>query len=264
MKNPKKTHLRAVQSSSRGKEHPKPITNLRKNSTIFFQAGLIISLLFIHLVFQMEFERKGYSLLTVQPIEDKSPEFVSRNYVIEKKTDSRQTTARKKNKSVPPKITTAPDFVDVPPETEFSSKDEFPEIIDPGSIPKIDDTDNVDEIFDVTNLEQVPIFPGCEKKKTNKDKLKCMSEKLNRIVQKNFDTSIGSEYGLSGTQKIQMAFTINQKGEVIDIQARAPHPILQQEAMRVAKKIPQMEPGKQRYRPVSVAYYLPIIFKVQD
>jgi protein TonB len=113
-------------------------------------------------------------------------------------------------------------------------------------------------------IENVPVFPGCEKEKTNDAKRKCMSEKITQVVSKNFNTELAGEYGLSGIQKIIVIFKIDKSGNITNVQARAPHPSLEKEAKRVIGKIPQMQPGKQRGKAVVVPYSLPITFKVQD
>lgn len=55
-----------------------------------------------------------------------------------------------------------------------------------------------------------------------------------------------------------MLFKIDKNGEIVDIEARAPHKRLEIEAIKVVKKLPKMEPGKQRTRTVGVKYVLPI------
>ncbi|MGA9589130.1 MAG: energy transducer TonB [Salegentibacter sp.] len=113
-------------------------------------------------------------------------------------------------------------------------------------------------------IENVPIYPGCEKLKTNDERKKCMSEKISQFVNKNFDTDLGSELGLSGVNRVIVQFKINEKGNIVDVRSRAPHPRLEQEAARVINSLPKMQPGKQRGKPVGVMYSLPIIFQVQD
>ncbi|MGM0934784.1 MAG: energy transducer TonB [Bacteroidota bacterium] len=54
-----------------------------------------------------------------------------------------------------------------------------------------------------------------------------------------------------------------KKGEVAEIQTRGPHRRLEAEAERVTKLIPKMAPGKQRGRPVSVVYSLPVVFEMR-
>lgn len=113
-------------------------------------------------------------------------------------------------------------------------------------------------------IENVPVFPGCEKEKTNNAKKQCMSDKITQIVNKNFNTELAGELGLSGQMRINVIFKIDKNGNITNVQARAPHPGLEKEAKRVIGKIPQMQPGKQRGKAVVVPYSLPILFKVQD
>ena len=90
-----------------------------------------------------------------------------------------------------------------------------------------------------------------------------MSEKIDRIVRKNFKTNKAVDYGLTGKQKIYVQFKINKQGLVSDIQVRAPHKVLEDEARRVTELIPQMKPGRQRSRDVEVVFLKPILFQVQ-
>jgi len=113
-------------------------------------------------------------------------------------------------------------------------------------------------------IENVPVYPGCEKETNNADRKKCMQEKIDRFVNKNFDTGLANELGLTGRQIINVVFTIDKKGEVTGIQSRAKDPKLQTEAARVLNKLPKMTPGKQRNKPVGVIYSMPIIFDVRN
>ncbi|WP_345741542.1 energy transducer TonB [Salegentibacter mishustinae] len=91
-----------------------------------------------------------------------------------------------------------------------------------------------------------------------------MSEKITAYVNKNFNKDLGSELGLSGINRINILFQINTKGDIVNIQARAPHPKLEEEAKAIIKSLPKMQPGTQRGKPVNVNYALPIIFQVQN
>jgi len=113
-------------------------------------------------------------------------------------------------------------------------------------------------------IENVPVYPGCEGEKGNDAKKKCMSEKISQFVNRKFNTELGSELGLSGINRIYVRFKIDQKGNIVDIGSRGPHPRLEQEAARVIKLLPQMTPGMQRGKAVGVLYSLPIVFQVQD
>ena len=57
--------------------------------------------------------------------------------------------------------------------------------------------------------------------------------------------------------------TIDKQGAVNKIKARAPHPLLEQEGIRIIKSLPKMVPGKMRGKNVNVSYYLPISFKIK-
>ena len=112
-------------------------------------------------------------------------------------------------------------------------------------------------------IENVPVFPGCEKG-NNDAKKKCMSEKIQKFVVKKFNTDLAGDLGLSGRQRINVVFKIDKAGNVVGVRSRAPHPRLEKEAARVINLLPKMKPGKQRGKAVIVPYSLPIIFQVQD
>ena len=112
-------------------------------------------------------------------------------------------------------------------------------------------------------IENVPEYPGCEKG-SNSEKRKCMSAKIAKFVQRNFNTKIAGDLGLSGRQRVNVIFKIDQSGSVVEVRSRAPHPRLEKEAARVINMLPKMKPGRQRGKAVVVPYSLPITFQVQD
>ena len=91
-----------------------------------------------------------------------------------------------------------------------------------------------------------------------------MSEKISKLILRKFDTSIASDYGLTGRQRINVIFEIDKTGQVTNIESRAPHPKLDEEAKRVISKIPQMTPGRQHDKNVGVIYTQPIIFQIEN
>ena len=64
-------------------------------------------------------------------------------------------------------------------------------------------------------------------------------------------------------EKVIREIEFDKNGSITDINARAPHKKLQDEAIRVINLLPKMIPGRQRGRPVGVKYGLPIVFKVE-
>jgi len=123
------------------------------------------------------------------------------------------------------------------------------------------DGNNVEVSF--SSVENVPIFPGCEKG-NNAKRSKCMSEKISKFVQKRFNTKLARNLGLSGRQRISVIFKIDKLGDVVGVRARAPHPKLEDEAIRVINLLPKMKPGMQLGQAVIVPYSLPIIFEVKE
>jgi protein TonB len=113
-------------------------------------------------------------------------------------------------------------------------------------------------------IENVPVYPGCETAGNNAAKKKCMSEKIQKFVQKKFNTELANDLGLEGRQRISVQFKIDNKGNVVDVRARAPHPKLESEAVNVVKSLPKMTPGMQRGKAVGVIYALPILFQVEN
>jgi len=111
-------------------------------------------------------------------------------------------------------------------------------------------------------IDEVPVYPGCLG--NNEELKKCISENITKHVSTNFNTALAKKIGLPvGKKRISVQFKIDNNGYISDVKARAPHPILQEEAIRVIKSLPKMEPGKQDGKAVNVRYNLPIIFNVE-
>ena len=267
MKDFDKSHGIAGQSNKPVQKSHKHDANLQKNSSLYFQIGLILCLLGTYAMFEMQFEHKLYAEAKLEPLGLEDTTVDIKNYVPEPDTPKQDPVKQQKKKVIltqPPKVV---DNTDPTPETpEFlTAPDPTPgPIVDPDSLTDPDKVEDPIEIFPINGVEIVPIYPGCEKKKTNKERVKCMSDKLGRLVQKKFNTDLAAEHGLSGVQKIQVQFKIDPNGNISEVLTRAPHPSLEKEAERLTKKIPQMKPGLQRDKPVSVIYNLPIVFKVDN
>lgn len=126
----------------------------------------------------------------------------------------------------------------------------------------VEEEEEVIEDVPFVVIENVPVFPGC--KGNNTELRTCFSAEMKKFVSKKFNTELASDLGLdSGSiQKIFVVFKIDKNGNIVNIQARAPHKKLKEEAIRVIKLLPKMIPGSQRGKAVGVKYGLPIVFKV--
>ncbi|MCM8568797.1 energy transducer TonB [Gramella jeungdoensis] len=237
------------------KKNPK--ADLNRNRVLFLQLGLVVVL-----------------FLTWQAIEWKTydPEKIDIGQVNMDALDEEDVpiTEMQNTPPPPPPPPPAPEVIEVVEDEEEVEEDEIQstetnldEIVEVEEVVEAPVEEEVEDVpFAV--IEDVPIFPGCENKRNNEERKKCMSEKISSYVNKEFDTDLGAELGLSGINRVIVQFRIDEKGNIGQVRARAPHPRLEQEAARVINSLPKMKPGKQRGKPVGVMYSLPIAFKVQD
>ncbi len=237
------------------KKNPK--ANLNRNRTLFLQLGLVVVL-----------------FITWRAIEWKTydPENIDIGQVNMDALDEEDVpiTEMQNTPPPPPPPPPAPEVIEVVEDEEEVEEDEIQstetnldEIVEVEEVVEAPVEEEVEDVpFAV--IEDVPIFPGCENLRNNDERKKCMSEKISKYVNKEFDTDLGAELGLSGINRVIVQFRIDEKGNIGQVRARAPHPRLEQEAARVINSLPKMKPGKQRGKPVGVMYSLPIAFKVQD
>lgn len=170
----------------------------------------------------------------------------------------------------PPPPPPAPEVIEVVEDEEEVEEDEIEstesDMDDIVEVEEVEEAPTEEEVEDVpfAVIENVPIYPGCEDMNNNEERKQCMSQKIQQHVNREFNKDLGSELGLSGVNRVIVQFKIDEKGNIVDIMSRAPHPRLEREAARVIQKLPQMQPGKQRGKAVGVMYSLPIVFQVQD
>lgn len=265
MKNSKKDFGIAGQSTTEAKKSHKHDANLQKNSSLYFQIGLILCLLGTYALFEMQFQDQKIvidssesnelatldvmDVFRVEPdvIPETKQDLVKQTILIDKVIQVENNHVIKDPVNL---IVTDPTpFVDTPVSVDAIGVIDEPK--DPVSVP-------------YAIIEKVPVYPGCERKKTNAERRKCMSSKITKLINNKFNTDIGSQYGISGRQKITTQFTIDKNGNVTDVKIRGPHHALENEAKRVINKIPKMQPGLQRRVPVGVIYTLPIVYDARN
>jgi protein TonB len=101
-----------------------------------------------------------------------------------------------------------------------------------------------EEIFQI--VEELPSFPNGE-------------EARQRFLRENtVYPRPAIDMGVEGT--VLLTFVVEKDGSITDIQILRGIPILDEEAVRVTKKMPKWKPGKQAGKPVRVQYRMPIKF----
>ena len=114
---------------------------------------------------------------------------------------------------------------------------------------------------DIEIIEDVPIFPGCEKVDKSQRR-NCFQEKMRKHIRKNFRyPEITQKLGIQG--RVYVSFVISKDGQIININMRGPDKNLEKEAERIISKLPKMIPGKQRGQLVRVPFSIPIVFMLQ-
>lgn len=111
-------------------------------------------------------------------------------------------------------------------------------------------------------LEIAPQFKAC--KDIAKDQAKdCFYDQLNKHIKKNLKyPKEAKKNNIEG--KVHVLFIINEEGKVTDLKTKAQKgtELLEVEAIRIIKKLPQFIPATQRGRKVKTSYAIPIEFKL--
>lgn len=240
-----------------------PRASLENYSHQFMLLGLVLTLFFTYVVL----EHKTYIKETVPTY---SAVEIQSEQVEEMVITHRRPPPIKFAPPPPPKlleiVQVVKNDVDIP-ETiiESTETDETEAVITSEDIENINEHAEYEEIIEdvpFAIIEDIPVFPGC-KKGTKAEQRACFSRKVNKHVNREFDIELANELGLpEGKKRIFVMFTIDENGNIAEVQARAPHPKLQTEATRVVYTLPKMTPGKQRGKPVRVKYSLPITFQI--
>ena len=109
-------------------------------------------------------------------------------------------------------------------------------------------------------IEKGPTFPGCET--GDKD---CFSKMVQKHFGRNFNAKLPNSLGLSaGKKRVFIGFKVAVNGDIVNVQARAPHVKIKEEVIRVMRSLPKMIPGKQNGQEVIVNYNIPFALMVDE
>ena len=227
--------------------------DLSKNSSLYFVIGLSLILLISWQAIEWRTYEKVYAYEALN-VEDEDDEEIP------------ITEQLKTPPPPPPPPPPAPEVIEVVEDEEEveetvieSTETNEDEIIEVEEVEIEEEFDDVYVPFAV--IEDVPIFPGCEKV-AKSERRKCFQEQMNKHIRRNFRyPEIAQEMGIQG--RVYVNFIISKDGSISNIRMRGPDKNLEKEAQRIISKLPSMIPGKQRGRAVRVPFSIPITFRLQ-
>lgn len=233
--------------------------NLRRNRTLHFQIGLILTL--IAAITLLELKTPTVAMVDFSSFDDEP-----REYALDVLPEVIQPKLKIIVKQPEPPATleelveVPDDFALITPDTDLPTQYNLDPIVDIGKVTVVKDPEGIDQPVDVPfdRIEEVPVYPGCEGLDSNEARKDCMTSKIHKLVSRKFNPDVAVDAGISGRTRISVEFRIDKNGDVTQVRSRAQHPKLEKEAARVVSLIPKMTPGKQRNVPVGVIYNLPI------
>jgi len=208
-----------------------PDISLEKKKGLFFQIGLVITLVIVLGAFEWKsYDKVAYNLGQLN-LDDIEEEIIP---------------ITKQEVKPPPPPPPPPEVIEIV-EDDVEIEDEI-EIEDTESDEDVEieiEEEDDEEFFMV--VENMPEFPGGDLG-------------LMKYIQKNVKyPAIAKEYNITG--KVYVSFIVDKKGSVTNVKiVRGVDKNLDAEAMRVVKSLPKYKPGKQRGKSVRVMFTIPINF----
>lgn len=213
--------------------------DLRNKSTLFLEIGMVVALGLVIAAFQWKTSEKLY---------DENLQFTI-NVAYEPELIPITTPDEKKK---PEQLKPVQTLVLIEDGLEIEEVEirttEFFENTEVAVLP-IGEEDLVSEDSVFIIVEEEPVFPGGY-------------AALIRTISQNIDyPEIAKENGAKG--RVFVNFVVNQQGKVEQVRViRGVDPSLDSEAARVISILPDWTPGKQRGKPVKVAFTVPINFQL--
>ncbi|MGQ8337347.1 energy transducer TonB [Sunxiuqinia sp. A32] len=224
-----------------------PNVDLDRFHHVFLEIGFVLSLGICFLAFELKTEVKSTELkgeLVVQEIENEMIPI------------TRQEQVKPPEPPPPPKVVEVlnivSDDVEIEDELEIidTEADEDTKIDINPVVSTIEEEEEEEESQVFYIVEEMPEFPGGELA-------------LRKFIANSIQYPVvAQENGIEG--KVYVRFVVNADGRVSNAEViRSVDPALDKEAIRVVSNLPIWKPGKQRGKPVRVAFSVPISFVLQ-
>ena len=208
-----------------------PEISLENKKGLFFQIGLIVTLIIVFLAFEWKsYDKTDYNLGQLN-LDDLEEEIIP---------------ITKQEIKPPPPPPPPPEVIEiVEDEVEIEEELEIEDTESDEDIAIEIEEESDDEFFMV--VENMPEFPGGDLG-------------LMKYIQKNVKyPPIAKEYNITG--KVYVSFIVDKSGSVTNVKiVRGVDKSLDAEALRVVKSLPKYKPGKQRGKAVRVMFTIPINF----
>ena len=217
---------------------------LKGKKGIFFEIGLVLALGILLYAFEWKTETKKTQDMQGSEVEQVEEEIIP---------VTTQNTPPPPPPPPAPKLTDLINIVDndqdIDDELEITDAEDEAEntVVDVTQFEDFGEEDTGEaQIFQV--VETMPTFKG----------------NMNKWLKDNVKYPIlAQENGISG--RVFVAFVVEVDGSITDVKvARSVDPSLDKEAVRVVKAMPKWNPGKQRNKPVRVAFTVPINFTLSN
>ena len=209
-----------------------PEISLEKKKGLFFQIGLVVTLVIVLGAFEWKsYEKVDYNLGQLN-LDDLEEEIIP---------ITRQEITPPPPPPPPPEvIVIVEDIVEIVDEAKIETTESDEKV----AVIEIEEESD-EEFFMV--VENMPEFPGGD-------------AGLMKYIQNNVKyPPIAKEYNITG--KVYVSFIVDKSGSVKDVKiVRGVDKSLDAEAVRVVKSLPKYKPGKQRGKAVRVMFTIPINF----
>lgn len=129
---------------------------------------------------------------------------------------------------------------------------------------EVEDLNELEDPIPFAVVESVPVFPGCENESSNEGRKNCFQTQLLTYVSENFEYSEAARQ-LKIQGRIIISFVVEKNGQVSSVQLlRSVDPWLDEEGLRVISSLPNIEPAKQRGKPVRMSFVVPIKIELKE
>lgn len=243
-----------------------------KNSTIYFQLGLIATMLVVLFVLEIQFKQDVKEPETIAFTPSDEDILIADYTIIERKEVVKpQNKVEKQSPKLPNEIEnvemkddeTEVKETELKSESNTSSEDventeseNNNENNTPANAPKKD--------VNIFNVEQLPMFPECRGLSRSEQKA-CFDSQLMKAIVRNLNyPEKDLRNGNQGTALIE--FVIDEKGNVVNVKAldnKRATENMQEAAKKAVKKLPKLIPAKQGNDNVRIKYTIPISFRIQ-